>query len=92
MFFGSGSMRPLRDQGGALRGYVKIMRDLTERKRTQEALREQMEELTRFNAVAVGRETRMLELKKEINELARRLGESPRYRDIDKNGGSAGSQ
>jgi len=27
----------------------------------------------------VGRETRMIELKKEINELAHRLGESPRY-------------
>jgi hypothetical protein len=38
------------------------------------------EELTRFNRVMVGRETRMVELKKEVNELAERLGERRRYR------------
>lgn len=78
-FYGSGSVMPLRDKAGALRGYVKIMRDLTESKRTQEELREQMGELKRFNAVAVGRETRMIELKKEMNELRARLGEPARY-------------
>jgi two-component system CheB/CheR fusion protein len=79
VFYGSGIVSPLRDKGGALRGFVKIMRDLTESKRTQEALRDQMEELRRFNAAAVGRETRMIELKREVNELARRVGEAPRY-------------
>jgi two-component system CheB/CheR fusion protein len=78
-FYGSGSVMPLRDQAGGLRGFVKIMRDLTESKRTQEALREQMDELTRFNAAAVGRESRMIDLKKEINELCGRLGEPARY-------------
>jgi PAS domain S-box-containing protein len=61
--------------------------DLTERKRTEEALRQQSEDirvrnerLTRFNATAVGRELRMLELKREVNELCARLGEPPRHR------------
>jgi two-component system CheB/CheR fusion protein len=79
VFYGSGSVMPLRDQAGGLRGFVKIMRDLTESKRTQEALREQLQELTRFNAAAVGRESRMIELKEEVNELCRRLGETTRY-------------
>jgi PAS domain S-box-containing protein len=79
IFYGSGSVMPLRDKGGGLRGFVKIMRDLTETKRTQEALREHVDELTRFNAAAVGRETRMIELKKEVNELCARLGEKARY-------------
>jgi two-component system CheB/CheR fusion protein len=79
IFYGLGSLMPLRDKAGALRGFVKIIRDLTESKRTEEALREQMDELTRFNTAAVGRESRMVELKKEINELAARLGEGPRY-------------
>jgi two-component system CheB/CheR fusion protein len=35
--------------------------------------------LARFNRVAVGREMRMIELKKEVNELCRRLGEAARY-------------
>ncbi len=78
-FYGSGSVRPLRDSSGQLRGYVKIIRDLTESKRTQEALREHIEELTRFNVAAVGRETRMIELKKEVNQLCDRLGEAARY-------------
>jgi two-component system CheB/CheR fusion protein len=79
IFYGSGSVMPLRDVSGTLRGFVKIMRDLTESKRTQEALHDQLDELTRFNSVAVGRELRMIELKKEINELCARLGEAARY-------------
>jgi two-component system CheB/CheR fusion protein len=33
----------------------------------------------RFNRAAAGREMRMIELKVEVNELCRRLGEDPRY-------------
>lgn len=92
VFYGSGSVMPLRDRSGDLRGYVKIMRDLTERKRIQEALREHMDELTRFNAVAVGRETRTIEMKKEVNELCQRLGEPARYvLDFDSPQGSESS-
>jgi two-component system CheB/CheR fusion protein len=79
VFYGSGLMMPLRDRQGGLRGYLKIMRDLTESKRTQEELREHIDELTRFNAAAVGRETRMIELKREVNALSHRLGELPPY-------------
>lgn len=53
--------------------------DAIERKQSEDVLREQMEELQRFNAAAIGRETRMIELKKEINDLLARLGEPPRY-------------
>jgi two-component system CheB/CheR fusion protein len=79
LFYGSGSVMPLLDNAGVLRGFVNIIRDLTEHKRTQEALREHMDELMRFNAAATGREMRMIELKKEINELCARVGEGPRY-------------
>jgi two-component system sensor histidine kinase UhpB len=58
--------------------------DITDRKRAEEALRQQTEELrtrnkelTMFNRVTVGRELRMIELKQEVNELCRRLGEPP---------------
>ena len=39
-FWGSGTVRPLRDPEGRPRGFVKIVRDMTERKRAEEALRE----------------------------------------------------
>jgi PAS domain S-box-containing protein len=44
-FWASGVTTPLRDSGGKLRGYAKILRDLSERKRLEEALRFRAEEL-----------------------------------------------
>ncbi len=39
-FWGSGLVTPLLDEGGRLRGYTKVVRDMTERKRAEEALLE----------------------------------------------------
>ena len=89
-FYASGSTMPIRAKDGAIAGFVKIMRDLTESKRTEEAMREQMSDLARFNAAAVGRETRMIDLKKEINALHARLGEPARY-VVDREAGRAES-
>ena len=54
-------------------------RDITERKKTEQRLREQLDELRRWHHVTVGREERIIELKKEVNELLQRLGEPARY-------------
>jgi two-component system, chemotaxis family, CheB/CheR fusion protein len=78
-FFGSGLTHPLRDPTGAIVGFVTIMRDLTAQKQGEEAMRQRHDELERFNKATVGRELRMVELKKEINELAGKLGEPARY-------------
>lgn len=47
--------------------------------RTEE-LRASNAELTRFNQAAVGRELRMIALKKELNEVCLQAGQPPRYR------------
>ena len=47
--------------------------------RSHADLQSHTEELARFNHVAVGRELRMIELKKEVNDLCRRQGEAARY-------------
>ncbi len=78
-FYGSGVVMPLRNDAGSEIGLVKIMRDLTEQKRAEEELARYTEELERFNVAAVGRETRMIDLKKEVNQLLARLNEDPRY-------------
>jgi PAS domain S-box-containing protein len=39
-FWASGLTMPLRDHAGAVRGFLKILRDMTEQKRAEEALRE----------------------------------------------------
>ena len=48
-------------------------------------LRASNEELEQFNRMVVGRELRMIELKEEINELCRRLGEPPRHAGQESN-------
>ena len=49
-----------------------------ERKRTKE-LSDLVHELQLFNQLSVDRELRMIELKKQINELSMRLGEPPLF-------------
>jgi PAS domain S-box-containing protein len=63
--------------------YVSIIRDITERKRIEQELREQIDILERMNDVTVGRELKMLELKKEINLLLVKAGQPEKYRIID---------
>ncbi|MGI0134528.1 MAG: PAS domain-containing protein, partial [Candidatus Micrarchaeaceae archaeon] len=53
--------------------------DITERTRTEADSRIHMEELDRSNRAMVGRELRMIELKKEVNESLRQQGEEARY-------------
>lgn len=85
-FFAAGITSALTDDTGRVVGYTKIFQDTTEQRKAEEALRQahadlraRAEELARFNRIAVGREVRMIELKKEINELRERLGEPARY-------------
>jgi len=59
---------------------IGIIRDISERKKREEELKKKNEALKRFNKLAVGRELRMVELKKEINALLEQLGEENRYR------------
>jgi chemotaxis methyl-accepting protein methylase len=71
---------PYRTAEDRINGVVVTFFDITERKRAEQELLERTEELTRFNQAMIGREERMIELKKEINELCLRLNEPPRYR------------
>ncbi|MDF7808873.1 response regulator [Pontiellaceae bacterium B12219] len=48
-------------------------------RRTRE-LTDKIEEITRFNKMAVGRERRIIELKRHINELLKELGREPKYK------------
>ncbi|MBM3890159.1 MAG: PAS domain S-box protein, partial [Verrucomicrobia bacterium] len=70
---------PILDEAGQYAGAVHTVSDITERKRGEEQQKRHNEELTRFNRLAVGRELRMVELKQQVNELARQLGQPPPY-------------
>ena len=53
--------------------------DITAKKIAEDTLKQQLDELRRWNEVVLGREGRVLELKQEINALLERLGKAPKY-------------
>jgi PAS domain S-box-containing protein len=72
-------VRPWRDGFGAIGGIMIYSEDISARKETECALAAQLAELQRWHAATMGRESRVLELKAEVNELLAAAGRSPRY-------------
>jgi PAS domain S-box-containing protein len=72
---------PLHDANGQLVGVLGIARDITTRKKDAEQIRTQLEELNRWYQATLGRESRVLELKQEVNEILRKNGEPLRYNE-----------
>ncbi|PIQ74991.1 MAG: hypothetical protein COV84_03550 [Candidatus Portnoybacteria bacterium CG11_big_fil_rev_8_21_14_0_20_40_15] len=79
----SGSLR--KDKEGNIIGYFLAFSDITELKKLQKdlekkveertkQLKEKIDEMERFNRLAVGREIKMVELKQEIENLRNQLG------------------
>ncbi len=56
-----------------------VVQDTTERSRIQEKLKSTVAELERFTHLATGREGRVIEMKQEVNEMARKAGVAPPY-------------
>ena len=61
-------------------GVLAWMVDLSGPKKAERALKERLDELARFRRLAIGREQRMIELKKEINELLKGAGHAEKYK------------
>jgi two-component system CheB/CheR fusion protein len=86
-------VRPYMTTDNKVDGAVMVLVDIDMLKRSEQAIKQKEEqlrqthaelqahadELARFNDVAVGRELRMIELKKEINALCAQQGEAARY-------------
>jgi len=73
----------LTDPAGKIIGTLASGEDITERKLAEEELRRRHNQLERFNAMAVGRELRMIDLKREINALLQKLGQEALYEIIE---------
>ena len=56
--------------------------EMMERKKVEAERKRATDEIERFNRLAVGRELRMVELKKEVNALLRELGREEEYRNL----------
>jgi len=81
-----GAWIPMRDDGylihddaGTITGMVCFVVDVSEQERAHEEAGRQLEELRRWHAAMLGRESRIFDLKREVNELLAAAGEPPRY-------------
>lgn len=84
----SAHLAPLGEAAGG-RQFCFIAEDVTARKHAEQELNERAEDLQRsnaelqeFNRLSMGRELRMIELKKQVNELCHELGRPPQF-DVD---------
>ncbi len=69
-------------QGGGKPVLLAVWHDLTERKKAEKKLRQNMEDLERFNRLAAGREEKMIQLKTKINKLLVQCGEPEKYKIV----------
>lgn len=73
---------PVVGPDGQVYRQVGVVLDITRRKRAEEQLTEQLAELRRWYAIMHDREMRVLELKREVNELLAQAGQPARYPSV----------
>jgi len=71
----------LRDENGNKLYYEGFILDITERKENELTIKEKMEKLQWHYDVAINRELKMVELKKEINSLLEELNRDKKYNE-----------
>ena len=64
------------------RSVIGIAYDITSRRHMEEELRRNLDELERFNKLAIGREIKMIKLKEEINGLYSQLNQDRKYKIV----------
>jgi PAS domain S-box-containing protein len=74
-----GTASPILDEQNNIIGFLGIQRDITQRKREEEKLKNKMAEIQRLMDSMLKRDLKMIELKKEVNELLRRSGQKEKY-------------
>ena len=63
---------------------IGAVRDISKRKKADQKLLEKMSELERLNRLFMGREERMIDLKREVNSLLEKQGQPKKYQAPDK--------
>ncbi len=79
------SFVPEFDSNGNVISVLATGRDITDRRKKEMELKKKSEELELFNKTMINREMRIIELKKEVNSFAEKLGEPKPYPEIWEN-------
>lgn len=74
------SARAHYDEKGNIDWMDGVIEDITERKHAEEELQKRLRELELYYNITIGRESRIIELKHQVNELLERLGEKKKYK------------
>ena len=69
----------------SITAYTETPRDIYERKLAEVKIREQMAELRRWNTITMGSEERILELKREVNQLLAESERPQKYKSVGEN-------
>jgi PAS domain S-box-containing protein len=75
----------VRNEKGEIYKVQGAFQDISRRKQRELEIRKQLEELKRWHEITLGRESRIMEIKREVNELCIRLGEPVRYPSQESN-------
>ncbi|NUN08814.1 MAG: PAS domain S-box protein [Ignavibacteriaceae bacterium] len=75
----AGSIFGLYDGNGALIAIGLLFLDVTKEILAEQELKDKFDEIARTNKLMIGREIKMLELKKEVNSLMGKLNLAPKY-------------
>lgn len=78
-FISYGLATVVQNENGEMIGYQSANLDVTAQKQAEDELRRRMVDLERFNRLAVDRELRMIELKRQVNALSQELGREMPY-------------
>lgn len=69
----------MKEERRLIDGMARTLGGAIEAREAEEELATTVQELRRFDRVTVGREERMIGLKREVNEMARKAGIAPPY-------------
>lgn len=82
LFWEQASISPIRDNSGQITHFVAVKEDITDRKKAEEELQQNIKDLQRFSSLVIGREEKMIGLKQEINDLLAGMGEEQKYKIV----------
>ncbi|ERP38867.1 PAS domain-containing protein [Chitinivibrio alkaliphilus] len=79
IYYEVATISPIKNSQGAITNYIAIKENITEKVLAEKKLQRQYRELEIMNHLMNGRETRIRELKEEVNTLLRRLNKKQKY-------------
>jgi PAS domain S-box-containing protein len=83
VIWGEVTISLIKDSSGQAQYFLAIIQNITERKLAEQKINDQLAELRRWNNATMGREDRIMELKREVNKLLKEAGKPPHYASVE---------